>query len=287
MTTWQLWKALKSPPTAHPVFQRMLTPGYYDDISWPLLVENMLIQGQIWLWSLVFVLDTRILILMVLSGTFYGLIWASSISGKLALEQHYGMYDLLCLSPAGTVGAAWAICTGCLHRNSAFTHINSQETWSIRIILFIPLIISGNVIFGHLFASTGVMPFIWLGTFLIIFYLDHTQSIILGSLCGVLAPYYAPGRFDTRIWACSAFLAAQAATYLLMFIISGIALPGVYNAFGLSGWQIDLSLPLATIATFYFSRDALMRYLWRALESQWNAAPTELDFMFPRVTTQA
>src|SRR5689334_9642805 len=146
MTTWRLWHALRSPPSEHPIFQRMVSP-YYDDIRWVLVAQNVLIQGQIWFWSLIFVFDTRALILMILSGTLYGMIWSIIVSGTIAIEREYRMYDLLCLSPSGTLGISWAICMGCLHRNRTFEHVNSQESWSIRIILFIPLVISANVLF--------------------------------------------------------------------------------------------------------------------------------------------
>src|SRR5215813_5094508 len=131
MTTRRLWQALKTPPSTNVIFQRMVSP-YYDDISWVVVAQNVLIQGQIWFWSLLFVVDTRALILMMFSGTFYGMIWSIIVSGTIAVEREYRMYDLLCLSPSGTFGISWAICMGCLHRGRAFEHVNSQESWSIR-----------------------------------------------------------------------------------------------------------------------------------------------------------
>jgi len=279
MTTWRLWQALKSPPSKHPIFQRMVSP-YYDDISWALVAQNVLIQGQIWFWSLIFVLDTRALILMMFSGTFYGLIWSAIVSGTIAIEREYRMYDLLCLSPSGTLGISWAICTGCLHRNQTFEHVNSQEAWSIRIILFIPLVISANVIFGRAFSNPVSLTIIWLAAFLIVFYLDHVQSIILGSLLGVLAPHYVPNRFDSRLWACVGFLFIQLTTYFVLFLTGAVILPTLYRVFAVSGWYADLSLPILSVAVFYLLREGILLQLWRRLTQQLNAAPTELDLLF-------
>ena len=282
MTTWRLWQALRSPPSEHPIFQRMVSP-YYDDIRWVLVAQNVLIQGQIWFWSLIFVFDTRALILMILSGTLYGMIWSIIVSGTIAIEREYRMYDLLCLSPSGTLGVSWAICMGCLHRNRVFEHVNSQESWSIRIILFIPLVISANVLFGRMFSNPGSITAIWLAAFLAVFYLDHVQSIIFGSLFGVLAPHYASNRFDSRLWACTGFLLVQCSSYLILFATSAFFLPALYKALGISGWSAEISLPLLSVAAFYFLREVIMARLWHLVTEQLNAAPVELDVMFQQV----
>jgi hypothetical protein len=279
MTTWRLWHALKSPPSTHPIFQRMISP-YYDDMNWALMAQNVLIQGQIWFWSLIFVLDTRALLLMMFSGTVYGLIWSAIVSGTIAIEREYRMYDLLSLSPSGMLGISWAICTGCLHRNQTFEQVNSQEAWSIRIILFIPLVISANVLLGRAFSNPGTLTIFWLAAFLIVFYLDHVQSIILGSLLGVLAPHYSPSRFDSRLWACVGFLLIQLSTYLALVLTSAIILPTIYRAFTISGWYADISLPVLSIAVFYFTREVIIGRLWNRVTEQLNAAPIELDLLF-------
>jgi len=284
MTTWRLWQALKSPPANHPIFQRMVSP-YYDDMSWVVVAQNVLIQGQIWFWSLIFVLDTRALILMVFSGTIYGVIWSAIVSSTIAVEREYRMYDLLCLSPSGTLGISWAICTGCLHRNQTLTQVNSQEAWSIRVILFIPLVISTNVLLGRAFSNLGAITLIWLGALLIVFYLDHVQSIIFGSLLGVLAPHFAPNRLDSRLWAIGTFLLVQSSTYLVLFMTSGLILPALYRAVGFTGWYADLSLPVASVAVFYSLREMALIRLWRMLTEQLNAAQTELDLMFHHAPT--
>jgi hypothetical protein len=279
MITWRLWQALKTPPANHPIFQRMVSP-YYDEMSWVLVAQNVLLQGQIWFWSLIFVLDTRVLILMMFSGTFYGLVWSAMVSGTIAVEREYRMYDLLCLSPSGSLGISWAICTACLHRNQTFAQVNSQEAWSIRVILFIPLVISANILMGRAFSNPGNITIIWLIAFLTVFYLDHVQSIIFGSLLGVLAPHYAPNRFDSRIWACIGFMLVQAISYLLLLLTGVFILPTLFQTVGVHGWYAELSLPVFSVAVFYLLREGIIMRLWRVLTEQLNAAPTELDMMF-------
>jgi hypothetical protein len=281
MTTWRLWRALKSPPAANPIFRRVTT-AYHEDFYWPILVQNIVLQGQIWFWSLLFVVDTRALILMAFSGTCYGAIWAITISGTIAGQRTYGMYDLLCLSPTGTVGVNWAICTGCLHRHQAFASVNSQEAWSVRLILFIPLVVSANVLFGRIFSATGTITIVWLFAFLTLFYIDHVQSIILGSLFGVLAPQRNTNGLDTRIWAIAGFLLVQVFTYLILIVSVLFILPGLFDRVGFGGLLADLSLPLLSILIFYAVREVVIMRLWHILTWDLNAAPAELDSMFQR-----
>lgn len=297
MITWRLWRAFKNPPTANPVFKRTISPSYDDLTQWPPLLQDLLIQGQIWFWSLLFAIDMRALFLMVFSGTLYGAIWSISISSRIAAERDMGTYDLLCLAPLGTIGTIWAICTGCLHRHQAFSHVNSQEAWTVRIILFIPLIISAHIVFRR---ATSTLTIVWIIALIAVYYLDHVQSIIMGSLFGSLAPHYAPTRLDNRIWAFGGFISVQIVSYLLLtlsimllLIFSqqlGIMewsfnLPTSWEAplnkmpHPLSRWHGDLLVPIISVMIFYAFREYILYRLWYALMSRLNAAPTEFDLM--------
>lgn len=261
----------------------MTAPYHEDMMEWPPLLQNLLIQGQVWFWSVLFVVDMRALALMIFGGTIYGAIWTVNISGQIAIERDSGTYDLLCLSPAGTIGTTWAICTGCIHRDEAFRHINSQESWSVRFILLVPLVISTHLVFRQLFGEAGDMTLLWILALIALFYIDHVQSILMASLLGALASYYAPGRLDARLWALAGFMAVQLATYTFPVIMGIIVLPGLYQRLNIHGWSAGLSLPIFSVLIFYSAREYILCRLWRALSEQLNAAPAEFDFMFRQV----
>jgi hypothetical protein len=277
MTTWQLWKAMHCQPMHDPIFRRVVTLEDRRGVNWLVLAQNGLIQGQIWFWSLMFVLDTHILIFMVFSGTLYGLIWAVSISGMLATERDLRMYDLLCLTPGGPMGLNWAVSAGCLHRHHTFENINSQESWSIRLILFIPLLVSANMTFGRVLSTNGSIAFFSIFALIVFFYFDHVQSIVLGILFGMLAPQYAGNRFDARVWAFGGFLMVQLATYVPFMLIIFIVLPRVYGALDIRGWCADLSLPVLGLTVLYLSREGIVRKIWRKLADEFNATPSEVE----------
>src|ERR1044071_8648653 len=118
MTMWRLWKGLKHPPN-DPMYVRVIDDVYDDATRLSRLLQNVLLQGQIWLWPLLFIIDMRLVCLMMLSGTISGMILTLRISNRIAIEQRSRTYDLLCLTPGGTIRTLWAICMGCLHREQA------------------------------------------------------------------------------------------------------------------------------------------------------------------------
>jgi hypothetical protein len=274
-----LWQAFSHPPSAHPVFQRVLNGSEYH-IEWVLLAQSVFIQGQIWFWSLVFILDTRLLVLMIFSGTFYGAVWALAISNSITVERQQGMYDLLCLSPSGMIGVDWAIGTACLHRRAGFEHVNSQEAWSVRMILFVPLLVSAQLVLGRTMGATSAISVVSALAVLVFFYVDHIQSIILGVTFGLLGPHTVDSRFDSRLRALSGFLLAQVSSYLLLAATAFVLLPAVYQRIGLRGAWADFSLPFFSLLIFVVARDRLLAHLMRRLCDKLNAAPTEVAGLF-------
>jgi hypothetical protein len=276
--TWRLWRAFKNPPSDHPLFKRMINETYEDQIELVSLLQRILIQGQVWLWPLLFMLNMRALILMIFSGTLYGAVWSIRISGMIAAERKNGRYDLLCLSPVGAVGVAWAICTGCLHQDKAFEQINSREAWSIRLILFIPVVISVPFIIRQFFSISLSTTFIGIIAVMLVFYLDHVQSILFGSLFGVMASYYAPNPLDQRLWAMAGFLSLQIASYLVPTVLVFLIFPMTYRY--MNGWLIEASIPVVSVLSFYLPREIILTHLWNLLAKQLTGTPAELDFLF-------
>jgi hypothetical protein len=174
----------------------------------------------------------------------------------------------------------WAICTGCLHRHAAFAQINSQEAWSARLILFMPFIVSANIIFGRIFANSGVITLIWLATFILLFYLDHIQSIIIGCLIGVLIPQHTANRFEAPFLAGVGFMVLQLCTYMLVFGVILLVLPGIYNLLQVADGLAEISRPVLCILVFFGIREAIMVWLWNRVIRELNTMPTEFNTLF-------
>jgi hypothetical protein len=252
----------------------MILDTYTDRIELFSLLQRILIQGQTWLWPLVFMVNMRALLLMVFSGTLYGILWTMRISGSIAEERTNGRYDLLCLSLNGEIGAVWAICTGCLHQHRAFQQVNSQEAWSVRLILFIPIVISAPLIFRQLFSVTVTTTLTGIFAIIIIFYLDHVQSILFGSLIGVLVSHYAPNPQNQRMWAAIGFLVVQVVSYLFLGVVNFLLLPLLYRY--MSNWYGDLTVAVINILAFFVVVEFMLNRLWSVLVKQVSGTAAEL-----------
>ncbi len=265
MITRRLWRAFSQPPISKPLFERVVLNAAFSPALRSLWWNNLAIQGQVWLWSLVFILDVRALPLMLLSGTFYGALWAVGVSGTILHERSTGTYDLLCLTPEGTFGVNWTICLGCLHQGDAFRHVNSQEAWTIRLMLMIPLIITGNLALNRLLTNSPV-ALIWMAVLVLLFYLDHIQSIIMGTLFGLMAPQTSASS-DTRLWAVAGLILAQVLSYGAF--LSLILLSPLLN------FPPALS-PLIALAAFFSLRECIIYVQIRSTRYLFNASVDEM-----------
>jgi hypothetical protein len=265
MISRRIWQAFSQPPMSKPLFERVVLNAAFSPALRSLWWNNLAIQGQVWLWSLVFILDVRALPLMLLSGTFYGALWAVGVSGTILHERSTGTYDLLCLTPEGTFGVNWTICLGCLHQGDAFRHVNSQEAWTIRLMLMIPLIITGNLALNRLLTNSPV-ALLWMAVLVLLFYLDHIQSIIMGTLFGLMAPQTSAAS-DTRLWAVAGLILTQVLSYGTFFSV--ILLSPLLNL------PPALS-PLIALAAFFSLRDCIIYALIRSTMVLFNASADEM-----------
>lgn len=261
MTGWQLWKALKQPLEAHPIYRRVLDDIYDDHTRWQRKLQRLLTEGQLWLWPLLFMLDMRAIMLVVLGGSLYGIIWATSISSRIYSEQNRRTYELLCLTSEGIFGAVWAIITGSLHRERIFGAINSLEAWGIRILLLVPFIFSSQLLLERVFSVGSQVSLFWIAAIVALYALDHVQSIMLGCLCGAFSAHLTIG-IDKRLAALIGFLSVQFGTYVMVLLVCAAGLPALQSIPGMAGRVADIIYPVITVAIFYLTREYAIRKLW-------------------------
>jgi hypothetical protein len=107
-------------------------------------------------------------------------------------------------------------------------------------------------------------------------YSDHVQSVVLGSLVGMLAPVCNRTRVDAHVWPVLLFLALQTVTALVPLLTSLVIVPAVYQALHLTGWYTAVSPPLIGLVMLYLLREGVITVLWRVLVYQLNADLTDL-----------
>ncbi len=284
MTMWLLWKGLKHPAN-DPMYVRV-SDDIYDDVTrLSRFLQNVLLQGQIWLWPLLFIIDMRLVCLMAFSATISGIILTLRISNRITVEQRSRTYDLLCLTPGGTIRTLWAICTGSLHREQAFEILNSLEAWVVRFGLFVPFVISSQLFLQRVLGMKGGVTLTWGVGFIALFYIDHIQATVFGCLSGMLAAQHTLS-VDQRLWAVVAFAAFQVCSYLFTIIVSLFILPDICSFLTTIGISREISQMILTVTIFYWTREGVISLGWRRLIEATNTRLCDIDFLTSETSYQ-
>jgi len=277
VTMWRLWQGLKH-PADDPMYIRVIDDIDDDATRASGLLQNVLLQGQSWLWPLLFIIDMRLVCLMVFSGTISGMVLTLRISNRICEEQQSRTYDLLCLTPGGTIRTLWAICTGSLHREQAFEILNSLEAWVVRFGLFVPFVISSQLFLQRVLGLRGGVTLSWGMGFMLLFYIDHVQATVFGCLSGMLAAQYGPN-VDQRLAAVVTFFAFQVCTYLVTIVVSLFIFRDVAQWINFLDLGREFSQMLLTVALFYVLREGIISFAWKRLLDVTNTRPTDTDFL--------
>lgn len=286
MLTWKLWRALHDPPVQHPLFGHIsrVQPSQLGRLTvflLPLGLAFMLAVFILGVWRSPPLITTPLLnshsvaliVLLVFTGTVYGLVWASNISHILMRMRAEGKYDLLRLSTSSELQLNWAICTGYLYRNQSFSRVHTQRARITQYMLMIPAGLAMPLMLGiasenEPYVLMILTTFVHAVVIALAYYLDYAQSVIIGGLLGMSVPSYVRTEFDARTLAAGGFLAVQIGSYGITWLIGFVVLPELYTAWHISGSYAELSLAVARLLVFYLVREALILGLWSLLLRQ-------------------
>jgi len=210
----------------------------------------------------------------VVNGGFQGAISAVRIGGLLANLRERGQLDLLCLLPPGAARITWELCAACLHRTRTFSSLSSELVWVIRSIFILAMVLiiareNRNPWQGPFLAVTQV------GLMYIAFYIDDIQSLIVGTLSGMLSPTYTRTPSDARLYSLLGYLLIQVATYGVVVVVAFILLPAIYQKLQWSGLAADILQFVVGILTLYGFREGLIRALWHTLMNRLDVYPAD------------
>ena len=310
-TTPMLWDALNRPPTSHPLFWRTVrrTPAQLrsgekaatnlmDKLSiiylvlfvGAMLLTNMLdlamqsaaLAFLLLLLTLPILLPIALVLrVTLLSGSFFGTLWAMRISHLIAVEHTNNTFDLLALLPSGDLAGAWAICTGCLYRQHTFTLVLDLRMVMLRVVLLAGAVLMLSELLGS--STDKLLNLVLLGLqiliVLILLHVDYIHSTILAALVGMIVPLYT--RADVRLWAAGGFLLFQVATYTLTLLTALILLPALLPT-NFNFWVGRLLTLLMSSLTFFATREILITMLWQTLVRASNTDDVNCVFAFSR-----
>ena len=272
MFTWKIWRGLRTPPQQHPLFRRVMVAP---------------LRPTPWYVGCAIILIAPLLLLpaILFTSAFYSLRWAVTIGGIIAREREVGMFDLISLSPEGGLGASWAICTASIHRNQSLQQIQSPMSWLVRLGFTLLILASlGNFVeplvpFGANAPMEIIIPLVYLFTLAGALYVDHVQSVAMGSLIGMLMPTYTRSRIDAGVGAFIVFLLLQVTTYMLTLLIGFSFLPSLFRGLGLVPTLVAILLPILRLVIFGLIREGMIAGLWRVLVERLNIAASEMVYV--------
>ena len=270
MLTWTLWRALRKPPFAHPLYQQIIgRPA--SPMAASLSCVVVLVAPLLLLPALLFL------------STVYGLRWAMQIASAIAVERETGRFDLLALAPDGAFGVSRAIMSAYLHRHESLSQIQSVGGWILRLAFMLTILLALTSL-AEPILTTDYAPnvneaimVLYVVTMVAAIYIDHLQSIVIGLLVGMGLSTFAPRRLDASMGALLSYLLLQVAAYVVIVLIGFTLIPALLGA--IPAPYNTILLALLRLATLYLVRELLIRWLWSVVVRQTNAAASELEFM--------
>ncbi len=300
MISLQLWQALMTPFVSHPLYWRRATwmaPKPSD--MWIMrrwrqlkvlmdahlkttfilcvvgVIATTVIFGPGPLLVLSFGLPIIVMFLaiptvLILSGTFYGVLCVVIVSDSAANERMQGRFLLMGLTSKGFIGALWAICS--LEFHTSETLVQARQTIhrvfsTIAALLLLPLLFAVFVFIGSPSSFTnsayGSIGLVSIG--LLFPLTDYFQSTIIGCLIGMLAAGISKLRGNVRALAIGMFVAFQFAAYLIAAFLCLLIIPALFHSL-----QLDLNFVylIVCLAIFYIVRELFILLLWLILSLQ-------------------
>jgi hypothetical protein len=283
--TWRLWNLLRYPPRLHPVFWRVvnqpglrLPPNAMRGLRWLAYagLAALLVASPVALVLVVYWIVLLPVVLLIFSGSLYGVYRAMDISVTLSREHQQGTYDLLRVTPPGAAGIDWMIGAACLHRGNTLGQLH-RTIRAIVLSCMLALVVVNIFIllsFGvardeyRLAVSQQALNIVsTLIALCVICYCDHVQSIVTGCLVGIITAGVVKSTTEGRVWAVPLFLAIQFGSYLLIFVMVTLA-QVIISALANESPGGILASAASAAFIYYLVREAVIGMLWRYLLHQ-------------------
>lgn len=296
MTSIRFWFALMTPFVSHPIYMRwgVWQPKPPDEATgrWgKLMAFYAKNESNIIFWSGAALFVLMILmgfssfiigvvlvaigiiiigfpIVLILSGTIYGLASGLNISGAIMNERLQGRYLILGVTPSGFLGASWALCSLSVQNSRILRQLRAWLSGiygMMTLMLTLPLILTtifyfANSDYPRLYAIWGIL--IIALSFLIGCVVDFFQSACTGSLVGIIAAHHNKTRGQTQNSVLSNFLALQFGVYLITGFMCLYFIP---TAFSLINYPITPFYGFICVGVLYAVREILIIILWHGL----------------------
>jgi hypothetical protein len=292
--TWKIWRALRRPPLNSPLYRRQQAGRPRHRLYRRALLVGLwlaLVGGCYqatfnhppvyqWLSGLNFFTVVCVIFALVL---FYLSILTAAISLTITRAREQRIYDLLCLTPPGTLAVNWTLCAATIYHRKGFGVFWFIVTFA-SLILGMALVVEIAIpVLGLLDTSNTpalvssyqrlLVDLLYTLALVGVFYVGSAQAVVSGVLLGMLGPANAPDSAGAPVWTVSSFLAVQLLTGGLAAGIGLAAVPALHQLAALPDGLARVMLPLEQFVIFAGLREATNYLLWRALVSRLESIP--------------
>ena len=238
----------------------------------------LLICTGSWSWFLMPLL--RLLVVVILSlgtlfnlmllslGTIGGVISVLRVSNAIVYEREQRRFDLIRITPLGSVGISWLI-GKMAHQQSPLIALIRDGGRMLYVTLggFLLLLlflftlnwwsIESNDPGSYPFSEFAInmRDFIPLLMAVTMLYIDVIQSIVVGVIAGILISTFVRDRLIAYGLSLGSYLGFQVLFYVVMALVAQVVLPNVYT------WA-SINRPIAFVIIFYASREGLIALMW-------------------------
>jgi len=280
MVTWLLWRALQSPPTKNPLYQKMQSAdrSSWLDRFWNGLIGLLLILLFLKPPLFAIILLSVPIMYPMLSSTCYGVLFSLRTSTMIFARRQQGSYDLIRISPNGAWTSFWAICAGSVHHNGDLNRLNHyiKRIMTMLVTLCAVLLLASPVVPTERLQAEFMAMVIVLFTVISLMVLELTQSSVLGTLIGMVFAIVARNTVDSRLGSLVGFLSIQLTTYLTSIVL---VLSFLYPTFDNADVSPALAMLLGCLTLILYIailREVMMVILWRLIARRLNTAQDEM-----------
>ncbi len=291
MITLKLWRAFHL-PFSTVMYRRFVTakPQQVTDILhrfWTSDLVPLSVLFSLILLGLTGGMDRVVAVLSLLpllflaSGTITGMLLTSNVSNIIASERERGHYELVSVTPVGSVGASWEICHQ-TYRDNRLLQSLKGILFGIHLLAFFVgvLFLVFAVGLWTVLVSTNSRQYdpaeyasIW---YMIIFYfsilvairIDVMQSIVVGGLVGMISPTYTSNQLDARGIAVGVYLLIQFFFYSTVAFVCFRIVPWAYTIMDVTK---GVEATVIQVVVFFLMREAVTYALWYVLAYRLNA----------------
>jgi hypothetical protein len=252
--TWRLWRALRYPDEASPLFQRIRAqPSVLPGQALMRRVAPALRYLAALISALLVLVAPGALLLM---SNVFGALVALNVMNTINREREQGTYDLLALTPFGRGAANWQIAAACLSRLDAIERLASMRSLSLLTLILLAVYSMGR---------ETLTPVLVFGVMLAL-NIDAIQTPIVGCLSGMLAQTFSG--HSASFVAVAIFAFAQVILVYLPVAEATIVLYNWLHSLDMHRFAADAIVVTVALGLLFGLREVIIRLMWRELENR-------------------